>query len=120
MSIRVAIGLLLIGLPFATFAQATIKQKEERALNLLWSLPEVKQLIEEQKDTCCHVTIMTKQTPDKSFRYFWLGVGVLDNFMFHTIYNFYVNPSNYAILYYSTPYDTLIPLQYWRKHKDKY
>lgn len=110
--------LLLAAIPMP--AQKSMKQRQEYAIKCVEQLPEVKVFYNSIKDTAVHGCSMIAKEPDRSFSYFWVKVGWLDPYQFTTAYHFYVEPSSYKVFYFSTVQDTVIPLQYWRKHKNKY
>lgn len=120
MRLRTLLLLVMLLTAGSSLAQKTMKQKEERAQEIVEQLPEVKAFYSGIKDTTVHGCAMIAKDPDRSFKYFWVKVGWLDPYLFTTAYHFYVDPSTNNVLYFSTVYDTVISLQYWRKHKDKY
>lgn len=101
-------------------AQKSMNARETYAVRLVEQLPEVKAFYSSIKDTAVHGCILTAGMPGKTSRYFHFEVGVITPYLFDTRYNFYVDSRTYQVKYYSPGRDTIISLQYWRKHKDKY
>ena len=79
------------------------------------SLPEVEKLVVAKR--AGNKTIFIAQRPDKQFKYYWVQVGITHPDRFEPIYNFYVTPDKFDILYYDTEGDTTLTLKQWREKK---
>jgi hypothetical protein len=76
------------------------------------SVPEVKNL--EKEAIKENIMMMISERPDSDFKYYWVQVGINDTIRFRPVFNFYVAPNNFNILYLT---DSLMTLTEWRKSK---
>jgi len=99
-----------------SYAQATLLQREDRAMKAVEALPEMKKFFRslKTKDTSVHIALMVSRDPDSSFKYFWVKVGVDNAYMFTTIHHFYVTPGTYEVRYLDVASDSLLTLKQWR------
>ena len=91
--------------------------QDDSLYNIIGSLTEVKDFIKKtnSKKSDKKVNIIINQRPDKVFPYYWLQVGVSDQYRFQPVYNFYINDSNLQVNYYDTSTDSIITLKKWRE-----
>lgn len=92
---------------------------EQKIYELIFNLPEVKELskiIEKKSNGTRHMSVMIRETPQENDgKYYWVQVGINNEFRFETSYNFCVFPTNFSIQYYDTASDTILTLDAWRK-----
>ncbi len=112
---RFAVLFVLLSCSFYNYAQTTLAQKEDKAINVVATLPEIKALIKSWNDATSHIALRIAKDPDSSFRYFWVEVGVDSRYIYNTNYNFYVTPCTYKVHYLDTVSDSLLTLKQWRE-----
>jgi hypothetical protein len=84
---------------------------------IIKSLPEVKNFHKryDLKKLDKNLRIEITERPDKSFPYFRIEVGVVDQYRFQPVYNFYVK-ENGQIFYLDTVHDdSILTLKNWRR-----
>ncbi len=94
-----------------------ITQKDDTLYNIIESISEVKDFIKKNnsKNSNKKVDIIINKRPDKTFNYYWLQVGLSDKHLFQPVYNFYIKPESFQVLYYNTSADSPITLKKWRE-----
>ncbi len=103
--------LVLLTCSFYCHAQTTLTQKEDKAIEAVATLPEIKALIKSWNDTASHIALRIAKDPASSFKYFWVEVGVDSRYIYNTSYDFYVTPGTYKVHYLDTVSDSLLTLK---------
>lgn len=93
---------------------------DDTLYTLVGKISEVKKLIASTNKTSPDkkVSIMITQRPDVKFVYYWMQVGIDDKIRFQPVYNFYINPKTYNVIFYDTAKDSLITIDKWRKTRN--
>ena len=102
---------VLLSCSFYAHAQTTLAQKEDKAINVVATLPEIKALIKSWNDRISHIALRIAKDPAPSFKYFWVEVGVDSKYIYNTSYDFYVTPGTYKVHYLDTVSDSLLTLK---------
>ena len=110
---------VLLSCSFYAHAQTTLAQKEDKAINVVATLPETKALIKSWNDIISHIALRIDKDPDPSFKYFWVEVGVDSKYIYNTSYYFYVTPGTYKVQYLDVRSDSLLTLTQWRDKNNK-
>jgi hypothetical protein len=97
-----------------TFQQ---NQQDEKIYKIIGILPEVKKFNKRYnlKELDKKLNIIINERPDKAFPYYWVQVGVSDQYRFQPVYNFYLNKDDFQINYFDTSTDSVITLKKWRE-----
>jgi hypothetical protein len=92
-----------------------IKQ-DSNIYKIIKALPEVKGFNNRYnlKKLNKNLNIVINERPDKTFPYYWVQVGVSDQYQFQPIYNFYVKDDS-QVFFYDTINDSIITLKKWRE-----
>ncbi len=96
----------------------SISSLDDSLYHIIESLSEVKNFSKryDLKKLDKNLRIEIAQRPDKSFPYFWIKVGVVDQYRFQPVYNFYITKDYRQILYLDTVNDdSLLTLKNWRR-----
>jgi hypothetical protein len=116
-----SIFILLTVITFSVSAQSNnsiknAKEKEKLILSRLNHLPEVAQFLKAHKSSKAELLIA--RTPDETFKYYWVKLGVGNFDIFRTSTNYYVDPKSFHI-YFIDDMDTsgmaILPIKQWRK-----
>lgn len=110
---------VLLSCSFYAHAQTTLAQKEDKAINVVATLPEIKALIKSWNDRISHIALRIAKDPAPSFKYFWVEVGVDSKYIYNTSYNFYVTLGTYKVRYLDVRSDSLLTLTQWRDKNNK-
>ena len=110
---------VLLSCSFYAHAQTTLAQKEDKAINVVATLPEIMALIKSWNDTASHIALRIAKDPASSFKYFWVEVGVDSKYIYNTSYNFYVTLGTYKVRYLDVRSDSLLTLTQWRDKNNK-
>ena len=110
---------VLLSCSFYAHAQTTLAQKEDKAINVVATLPEIKALIKSWNDRISHIALRIAKDPAPSFKYFWVEVGVDSKYISNTSYNFYVTLGTYKVRYLDVRSDSLLTLTQWRDKNNK-
>lgn len=116
---RYSLFLLTLLIAGNAHAQTTLAQKEDKAINVVTTLPEIKALIKSWNDRISHIALRIAKDPDPSFKYFCVEVGVDSKYIYNTSYNFYVTPGTYKVQYLDVRSDSLLTLTQWRDKNNK-
>lgn len=93
---------------------------DERAINIIERLPEVKAYINKYKRRY-KPAVLLYQKPDNTSKYYIVKVGIDHPDHFETVYNFYVDSRNQKILFLDILNDSSdqeIPIELWRKWRN--
>ena len=103
----------------ATQPPASAKE-EDRAVNMVMNLPEVKQAsqeIEKGSNGKHHLAVYVDTPPTNTDPNYWVKVAEDNGGSLVTDYMFTVDGKTHQIKYYDTAQDTLVTLDQWRKTK---
>lgn len=92
------------------------KKTEAKILSALKRLPEVSGFLKKYKRE--KAMLVVQRTPDSTFKYYWVSVGISNFDMFRTASHFYVNPKTFQIYYLDFSDWSgmgLVPLRQWRR-----
>ncbi len=96
---------------------------EEKVVELVENLPEVKKRMEEIDLNSHHKNILNIWISDgpeiTKLKYYLVKVGEDNGVNTVTLFNFYVDPVSEEILFYDVIRDTLLHLEYWRDINEK-
>jgi hypothetical protein len=92
---------------------------EDLILSKINKLPEVKQYL--RKNEAEKAALLLARSPDSSFKYFWIELGVSNFDVFRTADNFYVASDTFRVFYLDMmddsddPANGLLTLKQWRR-----
>ena len=115
--------LLLFSLSFELSAQT--QKNDDLIISKVETLPEVKAYIKKYSNYYANhpmkgnprPAIIIGDRPTKQLRFYWVKVGISDDYLFTTAMHFYVDPKTYVIKYYDPVLDSAFSLQTWRKKR---
>jgi hypothetical protein len=82
------------------------------------SIPEVDKFVKTKRIE--NASIFIAERPDKTFKYYWVQVGIVHPDRFEPVLNFYITPNKFDVLYYDTETDAIWTLQRWRENNNKH
>jgi hypothetical protein len=91
--------------------------QDRKFYSIIEALPEVKSFNKryDLKKLKKKIDIFIIERPGKTFPYYWVQVGVSDEYQFQPVYNFYIYKDNFQIGFYDTSTDSVISLKKWRE-----
>jgi hypothetical protein len=122
MASRKILQLTMWSLFIAVLSVAGQQGIEDRVLDRIKHLPEVKERAEYVKvhsNNERHLQYTIFQKPTKQNKYYWVKVLEDNGEMYHAQFNFYVNGKTLAIKYFDPQLDTVIDYKVWKKMRQK-